>query len=88
MCRNKFAIVPLVKTRLDPERRVLTDRGHNVADQLKRIGLKSPPGHSFCSWRPNTGGDFRCNPKGTQPFGPLALLLVAHDRLDHAAPRV
>jgi hypothetical protein len=49
MCRNKFAIVPLVKIRLDPERRVLTDRGHNVADQLKRIDLKLPPGHSFCS---------------------------------------
>jgi hypothetical protein len=33
------------------------------------------------------GDDFRRNPEGRVPFGPLALLLVAHDRIDHIAPR-
>jgi hypothetical protein len=69
MCRNKFAIVPLVKIRLDPERRVLTDRGHNVADQLKRIGLKLPPGHSFCSWRPNPAAIFAATRRERRPLG-------------------
>jgi hypothetical protein len=33
------------------------------------------------------GGDFRCIPRERGPFGPPALLPVAHDRIDHIAPR-
>jgi hypothetical protein len=33
------------------------------------------------------GGDFSLQPEGTRAFRPLASLLVAHDRIDHIAPR-
>jgi hypothetical protein len=40
-----------VKTRLDLERRLGSDRGQNVAGRLKRIGFKSAPSHLLCSYR-------------------------------------
>jgi hypothetical protein len=51
----------LVKARLGPQRRVETDRGQNVAGQLKRIGFKTAsaanPKHDPEKWMPVFGKD-------------------------------